>query len=180
MHDNRTQVEILAHPVRLRLLSELAGRTATTRDLAASLTDVSQATLYRHVTALLEAGVLETVEGSPERDRMLRIAPGRDRLERDALRTATDADHRGYFATYVASLMDTFAAALDASSGPDMVDAGLSYNRVVVHLTEDERHGFEKRLNDLVQQMLQLRPGPDRRAYALASAVIPRPVREVD
>ena len=176
MNENGPPLDLLAHPVRLRLLSELAGRTATTRQLAASLHDVPQATLYQHVTALLDAGVLELADGSTERDRLLRIAPGMDRLEPDALRDASPSEHRGFFATYVASLMDTFAAALDESTVPELLDAGLAYNRVVVHLTEQERADFGARLEELVGEMIGRPPREGTRPYALASVVVPRPV----
>ncbi|WP_151523649.1 helix-turn-helix domain-containing protein [Serinicoccus kebangsaanensis] len=177
MNGNSPPLDLLAHPVRLRLLSELAGRTATTKQLAESLHDVPSATLYRHVSALLDAGVLEVADGSTERDRLLRIAAGMDRLEPDALRDASVSEHRGFFATYVASLMDTFAAALDESTVPELLDAGLSYNRVVVHLTDAERGQMRSRLEELVGEMLQQGPRAGTRPYTLASVVVPRPDR---
>lgn len=40
---------LIGHPVRLRVIIALGGRTLTTKQLAEALPDVAQATLYRHV-----------------------------------------------------------------------------------------------------------------------------------
>ena len=53
-------LELLAHPVRLRIVHAMrGGRTLTTAELGARLPDVSKAMLYRHVELLATGGVLE-------------------------------------------------------------------------------------------------------------------------
>lgn len=53
----------MLHPVRLRILQAFRGRSAmTARELAERLADVPQATLYRHLGALTDGGVLRVVE----------------------------------------------------------------------------------------------------------------------
>ncbi|MEE3921886.1 helix-turn-helix domain-containing protein [Micromonospora sp. BRA006-A] len=55
-------MELLMHPVRLRIVQAfLGGRTLTTTDLRAELSDVPPATLYRQVATLADHGVLHTV-----------------------------------------------------------------------------------------------------------------------
>lgn len=176
MNENPSIVDVVAHPVRLRLLSELVGRTATTRELARALTDVPQATLYRHVAALIDAGVLQVApcSGDDRGERHLSIASGMDRIDRASISTATPSQHRGFFATFVASLADTLGAALATSSVADLLDAGLAYNRVVVHLSDEEREHYAGRLSELVGEMVALEPSPERRPHTLASVVIPR------
>ena len=54
--------ELVIHPVRMRILSVLASRPMTTKQLAAALPDVPPATLYRQVKRLLDGTAIEVVE----------------------------------------------------------------------------------------------------------------------
>ena len=57
------QSRLLVHPVRLRIVHALTGdRTLTARQLHDLLKDVSAATVYRHVAALVEGGLLEVAD----------------------------------------------------------------------------------------------------------------------
>lgn len=170
---------VLVHPVRLRVLGEFAGRRRTTRQLAAALPDVAQATLYRHVGALLDAGVLEVVardvvNGAVERT--LAIADGQARIAPQDLAGATSEQHQAWFSTFVASLVDTFTSALAQQGPADLVAAGLAYQRAVVHLDHEEHDEYAARLADLVGEMTAIEPAPHRRPHTLASVVVPRPL----
>ena len=55
-------VDLLLHPVRLRIVQAFLGdRALTTAQLAAELSDVPTGSLYRHVALLTKAGVLHVV-----------------------------------------------------------------------------------------------------------------------
>lgn len=172
---------ILIHPVRLRIVAEFGGRTRTTQELAQGLPDIPTATLYRHVGILHDGGVLEVVDERPARgavERTFRVAEGGDRLEPQDFADATRDDLLAHFQAFVASLVDTVAAALTDTDPVELLAAGLSANRAVVHLSDDERDHFSGRLDALVTEMLSIAPGPDRRPFTLGSIVIPgRPER---
>src|SRR5690348_17278201 len=61
------KTDIVLHPVRMRILQNLATRNLTPLQLAEELVNVPQATLYRHLNKLVEAGVLLVVEERPVR-----------------------------------------------------------------------------------------------------------------
>jgi DNA-binding transcriptional ArsR family regulator len=56
--------DALLHPVRLAIVQqlEIGSRKLTIGELATELPDIPQATLYRHVNALVEAGICTIVE----------------------------------------------------------------------------------------------------------------------
>lgn len=56
------RARLLLHPVRMRVLIALSGEELTTRQIGTILTDVPQASLYRAIAQLHEAGVIEVVE----------------------------------------------------------------------------------------------------------------------
>lgn len=54
--------DIVLHPVRLRIVQQLGGRQLTTAALREELPDITQATLYRHVAALIAAQIVTVVD----------------------------------------------------------------------------------------------------------------------
>lgn len=69
------KADALLHPVRMRIVQVPAqGRALTAQQLAEALTEVPQATPYRHLQKLVESGVLIVVD---ERQR----APETKRLD---------------------------------------------------------------------------------------------------
>ena len=54
--------EVVLHPVRLRIVQKLGGRELTTGALRKELPDITQATLYRHVSALIDAEIVTVVD----------------------------------------------------------------------------------------------------------------------
>lgn len=171
-----TDPGVLIHPVRLRILGELSGRALTTRQLAVALADVPQATLYRHVGVLADAGVIEVirqqaVNGAVERT--YGVVAGAGRLSADDMAGHSADEHVLYFTTFCAALMDTFAAAMRRGDPDPLLAAGLSYRGAVVHLSDEERTQFADEMTALVTRMLAAEPAPERRPYTLASVVIP-------
>ena len=56
------KVDMMLHPVRLRILLTLVGNRLTAQDLAQALPEIPQATLYRHIHHLVGAGLLSIDE----------------------------------------------------------------------------------------------------------------------
>src|SRR5512132_3192187 len=99
-------LELLLHPVRVRIVHAMSGgHTRTTSELCARLPDVSKATVYRHVSLLAEAGLLEVageqrVHGAVER--RYRLNRTRAVIDQDAAASMSLDDHRHGFAAAMA------------------------------------------------------------------------------
>jgi DNA-binding transcriptional ArsR family regulator len=134
-------LDLLLHPVRLRIVYALSGgRVRTTADLCASLPDVPKTTVYRHVGLLAEGGVLEVageqrVRGAVERHYRLR----RDAAVIDAEAGASMSleDHRHGFAAAMAALHAEFNAYLDRPGADPSADL-VGYRQGIMWLSEDE------------------------------------------
>ena len=121
-------LQLLLHPVRLRIMHAMSGgRVLTTSDLCARLPDVPKTTVYRHVSVLAAAGVLEVageqrVHGAVERRyRLRRDGPV---IDRDLAASMSLDEHRHAFAAAMAVLLADFNAYLDrehASPADDSV-----------------------------------------------------------
>ncbi|UTT62151.1 helix-turn-helix domain-containing protein [Microcella humidisoli] len=169
-----TSAELLLHPVRLRVVQAMMGRTElTTKDLAARLPDVAPATLYRHVGTLVDGGVLEVVSerrvrGSTERS--LRLREERASVDPEALAHDDDALRAGFLA-YLASLaamLDDYLAAPHGSLQDDLV----SFRQLAVQATDEEwlavLHGIRAAIEPLATRA-DAPEGARRRVLATVS-----------
>lgn len=169
-------VELLLHPVRLRLVHAFAGgRSLTTAQLAARLPDVSQATVYRHVATLADAGILEVegeqrVRGFVERRYRLRRAAAAITLARAA--AASKDDHRRAFATAMAVLLAEYGRYLDR---PESDPAGdmVGYRQHAIWLTDDERARLIEGMRAAILPIIDNGPGEGRAPYLLSPVLFP-------
>jgi len=168
--------DLLLHPVRLRIVQAFLGdRALTTSQLSGELADVPAASLYRHVSRLVDAGVLQVVaerrvRGAVERTYVLRLAAARVPLaDLDAM--STD-DHRQMFLAFAAGLIAGFDRYL-ARGDIDLLRDGVAFGIEGLWLTDTE---FAELMRDLYR-VLELRranaPKPGRRRRLLASVLLP-------
>ena len=112
---NKVKEDLLLHPVRLRIILATVGRQVTAQQLAAELPDVPQATLYRHINTLADAGILSVVKEQrvrnaiektyalPHQDLMLTVEDLEDSEPEDYIRLFTQSLglQLGYYARYI-------------------------------------------------------------------------------
>jgi len=173
--------ELLLHPVRLRVVQAFLGeRTLTTADLHAELPDVPQATLYRQVGVLAEAGVLvvvgeRKVRGAAERSYRLDLAAASVGPEDAAAMTADE--HRRAFAVFVAGLLADFdryvARAAADGAGPDPAADRVGYRQVAVWVTDEEFDELAADLREVLAARMENRPGGGRRRRLVATVHLP-------
>lgn len=170
------KADLILHPVRMRLLTELGQRHLTPGQMAERLPDIAQATLYRHLKALHDGGVLEIVAETPVNgatERTYRVKAGQSRLTPEELAQLSRDELLQAFQIFTANLLDHFAAYVRHSDGAQASADGLSFNLGVVYLSDAEREHLQTQLTELVGQMLHNPPSPERQRYTLASVVIP-------
>jgi DNA-binding transcriptional ArsR family regulator len=171
-----TSAELLLHPVRLRIVQAMMGRTElTTKDLASRLPDIAPATLYRHVGTLVDGGVLEVVSerrvrGSTERSLRLReerasVDPGALELDDDALR----AGFLAYLAS-LASMFDDYIAAPHGTLHDDLV----SFRQLAVQATDEEWVSVLQRIRAAIEPLATRSTAPaGARRRMLATVSLP-------
>ncbi|MEV8032875.1 helix-turn-helix domain-containing protein [Streptomyces sp. NPDC086182] len=168
--------ELLAHPVRLRVVHAMrGGRELTTADLCDRIRDVSKATVYRHVDLLAAGGVLEValerrVRGAVERRYRLR----RDRagINTDTANSLSLDDHRSAFAAALAVLTAEFTAYLDRDTADPVADL-VGYRQHAVWLSPGELHGMIDGLREAIAPHLANEPSPDRTQYLISPILFP-------
>ncbi len=176
-------LELLLHPVRIRLVHAMAGgQTKTTAELADRLPDISRATVYRHVALLAEAGVLEVADERRVRgavERQYRLRPGSTAISRDEAATMSLDQHREAFASALAVLAAEFDSYLESKEADPFRDA-VGYTQHPLWLSRKELGRIQESLRDLLMAARQNRARPGRRPYLISPIVFPVVQEETD
>jgi DNA-binding transcriptional ArsR family regulator len=169
-------LELLLHPVRVRILHAMSGGLArTTSDLLARLPDVSKATVYRHVSQLAEAGVLEVVSEHRVHGAMERLyrlhRPGAV-IDPDEAAAMSLDEHRHGFTAAMAVLVAEFNTYLDQAHA-DPTEDKVGYRQIPLWLNEDELTELINQMRNVLVSRMDNQPAPGRRLYLLSPIVFP-------
>lgn len=170
-----TKVELIVHPVRLRVLQALTLGPMTTQEIACELPDVPTSSLYRHIRVLLEGELVKVsgtriVQGIQEKTYQLSVQP---RLTADDLAAVSKEDHMRYFTTYALTLLQDFSNYLEALDEVRMLEDRVGYNEFTFWATNEEIDAFGDQLNLAIQALMGLGPGKDRRKRKLSLVLHP-------
>ena len=183
MADDHSPAETLLHPARFRIVQALLGRALTTQELRAELSDISQASLYRHVARLADAGLLHvtderTVRGGIERT--YAVVESAVELGPEAFASATPEDHTRYFATFVGAVLASFERYVRSVEPDARVGTGLErlrYEQIALWLTDAELAEATLRWIEILEPLRANGPTGGRRRMLLSQAMFPDATR---
>ncbi|MFY1672346.1 helix-turn-helix domain-containing protein [Plantactinospora sp. WMMB334] len=166
-------METVLHPVRLRIVHVLMDRELTARQLRAVLSDIPQASLYRHVGRLVDAGVLrvtreERVRGGTQRT--YTVVESAVILGPQDFDDASFADHQRYFAAFIGALIAGFEQYLRTTGAAPTRD-GVVYQQIPVWVTPAESRQLTAAITDLLHP-LRTRKGRQRRRRTTFAMVL--------
>ncbi|TJZ56801.1 ArsR family transcriptional regulator [Streptomyces piniterrae] len=170
------KVDLLLHPVRLRIVHAMSGgRTLTTSQLSSLLPDVSKATVYRHVGLLADGGLLEIegeqrVRGAVER--RYRLSRERAMIDADTAAAVSNEDHRRVFAVAMATLLAEFNAYLDRPGAAPAADL-VGYRQHAMWLSRDELSSLIDEMRDVLVRRIANDPSPERTRYLISPILFP-------
>ncbi len=174
----KDMISCFVDPIDSRILMEVTERkTATAKELAATLTDISQASLYRHLGKMVKNGVLKIAEERPVRALMEKVYA----LDMD---TTMDIprlleENRGdvylsLFAQFSAALMREFAD-YAARDGIDIQKDGSGFSTGPIAVNLEELEGLMIKIGELVApyRTPEQAAKPGRKMHSLALIVTP-------
>lgn len=162
-----SKIDLILHPVRLRILQTLYTAELSTRQIAAKLADVPTSSIYRHLRQLNEAGLVtitktEPVRGTAEKFYQIGELPtlsAADMATATAdMATATIEEQLGYFATFMLVTQQGFAAFMQAHYPIDHAQVLMGYREAVLFGTKEELMTCFQKINEAVAPLLQNEP----------------------
>jgi len=178
------QAKLLTDPFKLKLLERFAGTPVTTKQVADQMGEKAPR-LYRHVDALVAAGLLELVEEKPKRgtvERYYRTIAARFEVDSELFATsAQDRDEgldmmRSLLRDTEADLVRIFSSAGDVA--PDSEHLPMLM-RVAVRGSDTEIAGLREKLDEWLEECTAMAEAGECRddgtAYTGLLAFYPQP-----
>lgn len=168
--------DLILHPVRMRVIQLLgSGKSHTAQQLAEALPDVPPATLYRHLSKLLQGGILEVVSqrqvrGTQEKTYALKAEAAL--LGPEEFANASREDQMRYFASFLATLMGDYGRYLQRETLDPVAD-GLGYRTVPLNLSDTEFHQMLTALQGALRPYVGLPISPERTVRHFSTVLIP-------
>lgn len=159
--DKTPKVELILHPVRLRIIQALSGRTLTIPQLIKALPDLPPNFVELHMETLKENGMVKQIE-----DGSYGIVKGQDTLSDDELSAITPEQYIHYFNVFVTGLQQNFANYVNATGG--MKDCEMYFDEYF-YMSDEEYGEFMTQVLELFQKTQYTRhsAGKKRRKFAV-------------
>lgn len=147
-------LKALMHPLRWRIIQQLAGGPSTAGELNTKLTDVAPATLYRHLQALLTADLIAVTDEKPIRGAVEKTYALAGLLDDS---DPSPESRRNQAALVLGLLQADILAYLKTPLDPD--PAGLTLTRTEIYATPQELDELNKVLTEALTPLLHPHEG---------------------
>ena len=167
---NLAKVDLIIHPVRLRVLQALLTNQLTTQQLAAQLPDIPPSSIYRHLKLLLAGNLIDIahtqlVNGIQEKTYRLAPTP---HFKADAPPGLTADDHLHtllvFMLTTLQGFTDYFQQA-DSTGSIDSLASHAGFTETIFWATRDELDAFQAALQQALRPLHQNPPANDRHQH---------------
>lgn len=159
-----------------------AGDEVTTTDIARRLPDVPQATLYRNITILVDAGVLDVVSERQARgatERTYRVNATQVGVGAAEASEMSTEEHLEAFVTFAGVLIETYGRYLKTRGSSPGTD-GVSFRQARLWLTDSELDDLVTGVTTVLARYLDFAETPERTPRLLSTILMPEPVSEGD
>ena len=172
---NKAKEDLLLHPVRMRIILATAGRQVTAQQLASELPDIPQATLYRNINALAEAGILNVVQERRVHntfEKTYALPEQGPFLTAEDLKNAQPEDYIRLFSQYLGMLQGYYVRYIQRGN-IDFARDNVAFQMFPLYLSEAETQEFGQALNAAVQPYLKNEPSPERKRSIFGLIALP-------
>ncbi len=175
-----SKADLILHPARLQILMALAERPMNTQELSEHLRGVPKSSIYRHMRALLDGGLVEIADTRPvkgvlEKSYRLGQAP---HLRMADFAGYDHKDHLRTFATFLASQLQDFSDYLEFAPNPDFQADHVGYSQGIFSLTTEELEGVLQGIRQLFSAYPPGREGPSLKRHKITFITHPMPGKD--
>lgn len=150
------KVEILMHPVRIKILQVLARHKdtgLTPLEMVKLTKDVPQATLYRHIQIMLDAGIIRVIREKKVKsvsEKYYALNEAEASLNPEEWKKASDEMKLDYVSNYQLSLLTQYQSYLQKLKEQDRQEDGATFSLIELKINDNHFMEFQNELNELV------------------------------
>jgi DNA-binding transcriptional ArsR family regulator len=172
----KSKIKAMLHPIRMRIMQALLdGKEMTSGEIAEKLQDIPQASLYRHINALLKEEILTVVSENRIRgtvEKVFSLSATLENTTEKELEEASMEDHFNYFFSFLMGLLGEYEEYLQGETINPRED-GVSFRQCSVYLSDEEFMVLIKGIGEKLAAAMKNEPGENRRLRTIANVVIP-------
>ena len=173
---NPNIIEHFTNPTRAKIFFEIhTGRQLTAKMLLEKLPEISQPTLYRHIKAMLDDGVIEVTAEKRVRGVVEKSYSTKLDWTADIERIVTENDGPGYmqlFLQYIAGVVGEYRAYCE-SGNVDIVNDGAGFTIAPLCATDEEMQEAMVKIGEILQPLLTNEKTPGRKLRNLCMITTP-------
>lgn len=166
--------EVLLHPVRMKIVQTLiSGRKLTVQQMSEKLSDVPQASLYRHLKKLLEAELIMVVEENQVRgtvEKVYALPEISGQAASEEFLNLSKEEHISYFTKFMAIVLADFESYVSQES-VDFLKDGAGYRQDVFYATDEEFQSFIRTMGQEMMKLIQNEPAPGRVKRTMSTVI---------
>lgn len=155
-NDKTNRLDLVIHPVRLRIISALGNKKMTPGEIAEQLPDVPQATLYRHIKRLELGGIIGVAETHHVRGTLEKVYslddPAKVNFTEDDIRNLTAKDHERFFTSFIAAILHQFSHVAKAAEEHPELLGRLGYHTNTVAMDPEDLPQFQQEFGELLEK----------------------------
>jgi DNA-binding PadR family transcriptional regulator len=161
----------------MKIIQSLAGgRNLTALQLIEMISNIPQATMYRHLKILLESSILIIAEQNQIRgtiEKKYALSENGANVTQKDLQDASREDHMHYFMKFVATILGDFGKYIEGEE-IDLQRDGVGYRQAALHLSDEEFKQFGESLRSVYQKAIQNEPTEERKRRIISTIIIPQ------
>ncbi|SHF19416.1 helix-turn-helix domain-containing protein [Alkalibacter saccharofermentans] len=172
----KSKIKAMIHPIRMRIIQALLdGKEMTAGEIAETLQDIPQASLYRHINALLKEEILTVVSENRIRgtvEKVFSLSATLENATEKEMEEASREDHFNYFFSFLMGLLGEYEEYLQEEI-INMREDGVSFRQCSVYLSDEEFMALMKDIGGKLMAAMKNEPSKNRRLRTIANVVIP-------
>jgi DNA-binding HxlR family transcriptional regulator len=170
-----SKVDVILHPVRMRIIQHLIHQELTAQQLKEILPDIPQASLYRNIKKLADSEVIHVVNEIPVRgtvEKVYSIHKLGLEISPEEMNKLSKEEHMGLFIQFLANLMGEYERYLNKGN-IDLAADGVGYRQNSLYLSDEEFREFVYDLRSIFQKAAAKKPKKGRKRRTFATIFIP-------
>jgi DNA-binding transcriptional ArsR family regulator len=169
-------LDLIIHPVRLRIMQFLALGQLTTQQISEALPDVPASSIYRHMRLLLKSGLVCVAETRPVKgieEKVYALSRAPRITDPAAFAGLTPQEHIHYFTMFAAALIGGFADYVHSAPERDMLADRVGYTEALFYGTPDEVDALGQAINEALARLAHNPPGEGRTLHKFSVVLYP-------
>ncbi|MGV3464330.1 MAG: helix-turn-helix domain-containing protein, partial [Heyndrickxia sp.] len=161
-----SKADIILHPVRMRIIQVLiGGKRLTVQQMLEYLTDIPQASLYRHLKKLVEADLVVVVGENQVRGTIEKVysLPNQqvNRINKD-IQDLSREEHIDLFMKFIANVLADFDRYL-SNENFDLLKDGVGYRQARFYASDEEFKELAMTVAGAMGKLMNNNPSPERK-----------------